>query len=143
VRVALVTLLCSPVLVGCHSVPQIAPDIGAHRFGETFSTPAGGKMEMVEEKIIVSFKELLEDSRCPKQVTCVWQGAATVRLVAMVQGNQPNQHDFQLATAPESARSAAYEGYRIELIDVEPHPQSATQPPPDDYQVSLRVTRAP
>ena len=66
VRAVIIPSICLPLLAACDSQPQIAPDIGAHRFGESFSTPEGGKMEMIEERVLVSFLELVEDSRCPK-----------------------------------------------------------------------------
>jgi len=116
--------------------------MGAHRFGEVFTT-AAEKPEIVDEKVFVSYQEVPEDSRCPKSVTCVWQGAATVKMIAMVEGDQPNTHAFQLATAPEVARSAIYKGYRIELIDVSPYPDGQAKLSPDAYRVTLRVTRAP
>jgi len=115
--------------------------MGAHRFGESFTT-AAEKPEIVEEKIFVSYQEVSEDSRCPKNVACIWQGAAIVKMIAMVEGDQPNPFAFQLASAPEAARSALYKGYRIELIDVAPYPDGQQKPAPDEYRVTLRVTRA-
>jgi hypothetical protein len=139
---AIIALLCSVLVAGCDSAPAIAPGIGAHRFGETFTT-AAGKLEIIPNQIGISYEEVSDDSRCPKNVTCVWQGAATVNMVAMVEGDQPEQHRFQLATAPESARSVVYKGFRVELIDVTPHPDGSAKPAPEHYRVSLRVTRAP
>jgi hypothetical protein len=141
VRAAIFTLICSVGISACDPAPPIAPDIGVHRFGDTFTTPAG-IMQMVDEKVAVSFEEVSADSRCPKRVTCVWSGAATVKMLAMVEGEQPHPHRFQLTTTPESSRTEIYEGFRIELLDVEPYPDGTTKPAPDAYRITLRVTRS-
>ena len=117
--------------------------IGNHRFGETFTVPVE-KHEIVAEKMMLAVREVVEDSRCPKQVTCIWQGAAKVRIAVFVgkDAKTPPQ-DIELSTAPATASSTIMGGFRIELLDVSPYPESATTIEQDHYRCTLRVSRAP
>jgi hypothetical protein len=142
VRAVIAICLASSVLTGCDPAPPTAPDVPVHRLGDTFTTTRQ-KGEMFEGGFGVAFLDVMEDSRCPQNVTCVWQGAATVRLSMIAKSGQKEPQWMDLATAPEPKRSVLYEGYRVELIDVMPYPEGATKPAPVDYQVSLRVTRVP
>lgn len=148
VRAVVLPLICIASLAACDTPrgfehnPQVGHDIGEHRFGEAFTTPEGGKMEMVEEKIIVSFLALIEDSRCPRKVTCVWQGVAKIKAGAIIHPDPARGfEEFTLATWPDSARSVTFEGFRIELVDLSPYPETATTAEPVNHVATLRVTR--
>jgi hypothetical protein len=138
---AVFVLSAAIILTGCDPAPPIAPDGGAHRFGEAFVTRARAPQKVGRE-MLVSFEGVSADSRCPRTVTCVWQGAAEVKLKALTLGESRVPHSIALATAPESEQSAEYHGYRIELLDVAPYPTGTTPPAPGEYTVTLRVTRA-
>lgn len=74
-------------------------------------------------KINLEFKNIVEDSRCPIDVTCVWEGIAIV-YVNVNSGKQTE--DFQVATRdfqPKSAnKSFSFSGYRFTLTDLKPYP---------------------
>jgi hypothetical protein len=138
---------CLLVLAGCAAPPakvpdvgERAPDMGQHRFGEAFST--NGMMEMIEGEVLVGFMGVVDDSRCPKKVTCIWQGSARVKIgVVFDHQAERTQQEILLTTFPEAARTSAIRGFRIELVDVAPYPETAGSINPDDYTVTLRVTR--
>ncbi|MFC0345955.1 MULTISPECIES: hypothetical protein [Epilithonimonas] len=74
-------------------------------------------------KINLEFKNIVEDSRCPIDATCVWEGIAIV-YVNVNSGKQTE--DFQVATRdfqPKSAnKSFSFSGYRFTLTDLKPYP---------------------
>ncbi|WP_312749556.1 hypothetical protein [Epilithonimonas hominis] len=74
-------------------------------------------------KINLEFKNIVEDSRCPVDVTCVWEGIAIVDLKA---DSGKETEDFQIATRdfqPKSAtKSFSFSGYRFTLTDLKPYP---------------------
>jgi len=87
----------------------------------------------------IRFDSVLTDSRCPKGVYCVWQGIATVKLLI---GNKTEQQTFNLSTTKfkKNSTDTVLLGYKIELIDLQPHPDNKTttiQPP----AASLKITR--
>ena len=74
-------------------------------------------------KINLEFKNIVEDSRCPIDVTCVWEGIAIVNLKA---NNGSETKNIQLATKDfepkNTKKSTDFDGYKISLIDVKPYP---------------------
>lgn len=99
-------------------------------FGETIRV-AGLSLE---------FTMLAEESRCPKSVTCVWEGNARV-LITATRGSVTDV--LELNSNPRFPVRAVFEGYLIELRKVNPYPDTPTLPPPQDYLVTLFVEAAP
>jgi hypothetical protein len=103
-------------------------------------------LEYGEEKVLdgtalrVNFGDVLEDSRCPKDVTCVWAGNAKV-LVGIAAGSGPT-HALELNTTLEPhARDRL--GVRVTLLSVTPEPLSGQSVPVDAYSVRLRIEPIP
>ena len=78
--------------------------------------------------VSVKFAQVLEDSRCPKDVTCIWGGRARVRLVVTMTDKAPAQHEIIIGeTKPgESANPVLYDsdGIYLKVSAVTPHPTS-------------------
>ena len=88
-------------------------------FGETFQ----------HEDIAIKFYDI-EDSRCPLDVTCIWEGNVTAML------NVSNKtHDIG-GQIPIGFTIDYIKPYEITLTDVQPHPISTEKP---DYVVSLQI----
>lgn len=84
------------------------------------------------------FDSLIQDSRCPMNTNCVWQGAATVQL-SMIKGSQT--HSFHLSTidlAPQYNTDTIVAGYRVRLMNVTPYPGDGITAP---YRVEVSVTQ--
>ena len=82
------------------------------------------------------------DSRCPQDVTCVWEGDAAVE-VETVAGGEARSHTLHTSVrVDERPGSVERAGYRITLEGVTPGPYSGRAIPPGDYRVTLRITRA-
>ena len=77
-----------------------------------------------------------EDSRCPTGVTCVWEGNAAAELGATA-GSGPTQQLVLNTTL--DPRSTLWNGLRITLLDVSPHPVEGQAIAPEDYVVRVRV----
>lgn len=79
------------------------------------------------------------DSRCPRDVICVWQGVAVVQVALILNGR--TQHEFELATLDMGtyARSVSIDGMCYELVGVEPYPESHQSNKPIPWQVYLLV----
>lgn len=80
-------------------------------------------------KVTIQFKEVVEESRCPVNVTCVWEGIAIINVDA-VSGNQ--KQNFQVATRefPEKnvTNSFNFSGYKFTLIELKPQPGGKDEP---------------
>ncbi len=95
-----------------------------------------GQEIVVDAVFRVLFSEVLEDSRCPVGVSCVWEGNAAVR-IGLTLGTGPT-HPFTLHTS-QQPRSAEHGGYRVTLVKVEPVPVAGSAIDPGAYRVTLRV----
>ena len=75
----------------------------------------------------VTFKKMIEDSRCPKDIQCIWAGNATAEIELMSIYTRPflirlsttNDVDKGWSTIEE------FNGYSISLIEVTPETTSA------------------
>ena len=76
-----------------------------------------------QSKISIEFTQIAEDSRCPIDVTCVWEGIAVADLTIK---NGTESKQIQLATRdfqPKNVtKSIIYEGYEISLQEIKPYP---------------------
>ncbi|OZC03639.1 hypothetical protein [Rubricoccus marinus] len=122
---------------GCSgSTAGSAPEVRASATGEPFVLAQGESVEVAGHAL--RFLDVVEDSRCPEGVTCVWEGRAKVRLSASTpQGLSATQ----VLTLPYAAMtdedSAVWDvgGVVVELLDVLP-----MSGPDDPREVELRVT---
>lgn len=76
----------------------------------------------------VTFQKVKEDSRCPKDVQCVWAGVATVNLQFM--GTYTRPVNVELSTINDVKKGyssyAIFNGYKISLVTLDPYPNSAS-----------------
>ncbi len=75
----------------------------------------------------------INDSRCPSDVVCVWQGKADVKInvKSPVSGSLPlNSYDQLVDTIGN---------YSFELKEISPYPGSTKVIKPEDYTVTLKI----
>jgi hypothetical protein len=75
-----------------------------------------------EKNLVLRMDSVLNDSRCPSNVVCVWEGNAEVRFLFRVDSIQT---DFVLNTNGGSGFNSdtIISGYRIKLLDLSPYPK--------------------
>ncbi|MBE3131833.1 MAG: hypothetical protein IMZ55_00020 [Acidobacteria bacterium] len=86
----------------------------------------------------VRFESILEDSRCPADANCVWQGQAAVRLTVVASARQVS---IELRSDPAAARTASVNGLRFEWVQLDPYPFASRPTQPGDYRLTIRVVR--
>jgi len=84
----------------------------------------------------VGFQAVKSDSRCPIDVTCIWEGNAEVA-IALGIGEGPS-YPFVLNTSA-GTQSADFSGYRVTLLELEPAPRSSMEIAPDAYRATFRI----
>jgi len=88
------------------------------------------------DNLAIEFSEI-DDSRCPSDVTCVWEGVASVTLHIY------NQTQYQTVTLnTNDAKNMHVDSYEINLIDVLPYPISNTDISPE-YVAVISVSKNP
>ena len=93
---------------------------------ETIYLKEGQNIFLKEYKMNVTFKRIVEDSRCPKDVQCVWAGNATAEVELMGVATRPRV--IQLSTTNDENKGnftkQNFNGYTISLIEISPETTS-------------------
>jgi hypothetical protein len=84
----------------------------------------------------VAFVRVSEDSRCPIDVICVWQGNAAVEVRLRVGDGAPSSLELNTALEPMASER---DGVRVTLLEVQPAPRAATPTEAKDYSIRLRL----
>lgn len=99
-----------------------------------------------EYQMNVTFKGISEDSRCPKDVNCIWAGVAVAEIEVMGTATRPMT--LSLATLDNKGRnyhqSADFNGYTITLIEVNPYPGSmeGSKDLKGKYKIGLTIKKS-
>jgi hypothetical protein len=130
-------LLLSAFSVSAHAQGTTVPA----ELDKPFKLKIGQQAAIDSEKIAISLLNVTEDSRCPSDVVCVWQGQASVKVSAKVNGTDAGQ--FVLTIGGNEKPSAAFGGgrYLARLSSLEPYPVSTSQTKPEDYVATLMVSK--
>ena len=90
--------------------------------------------------VVVRFAEVKSDSRCPADVTCVWQGNAELMFVLGPAVGEGPARVVMLNTGVDPRVGGAL-GLQLTLVNLAPGPVSTT--PTSGYQAEVRIERAP
>ncbi|MBV6878611.1 hypothetical protein NG800_001860 [Epilithonimonas ginsengisoli] len=87
------------------------------------------QVKIPNSKVSLQFKEVVEESRCPVDVTCVWEGIAIVNVEA-TSGSE--KMDFKVATRdflPKNVtKTFSFSGYKFTLTELKPQPGAKEEP---------------
>ena len=101
-----------------------------------FHLGVGNTAELIPNDIKITILNV-EDSRCPADVLCVWQGEAKVSI--NVKRDSQYLGNFTLInTAGHETQS--FDGHSIKLVEVQPYPYSSKEILPSDYVVTFTVS---
>ncbi len=107
------------------------------RLNSEFTLSASQKAILKSDKLNVEFVKVLEDSRCPIGVDCVWAGNA--KLQVKISKGKTSQI-FELNTGLDP-KTIAFKGYKIQLVSLNPAPQADTDMTKRKYTASFIVNK--
>ena len=90
------------------------------------------------ENIWIRFSGVTEDSRCPADVVCIWQGRVSVD-VNVIQDDQDKGNFILTIGENENLALQTFDGYYIRLLKVGPYPFASHNIQPSEYIVTLLV----
>jgi hypothetical protein len=104
--------------------------------GAQVTLAPGATVSLKAAEMKVRFVAVTEDSRCPRDVACVWAGEIKVRIEI--------QQATQLASQVEilEGGSTMAGAYRVTLVRVEPQPMTGAKIAPQDYRATLQIDKA-
>lgn len=130
--------------------PTSAPEIGLEEVEEMNTIPAqldkpfalkvGETAVLENETVQIVVTAVTDDSRCPKDVACVWEGEALVHVTIQETDKQPS--DLQLNTNPPE-NSQTYLQYQVLLEQLLPVPISGEQISQDQYEATIIISQMP
>ncbi|MFX0210730.1 MAG: hypothetical protein ACFFDT_32425 [Candidatus Hodarchaeota archaeon] len=95
----------------------------------------GESVIIKDHGIKLKFVDVLEDSRCPSDVECVWEG--TVSLLINIQYNSEDLGNFILNSS--NLHKASFMGYYVKFKELEPYPISTETIPKSSYRATFSV----
>jgi len=105
-------------------------------FGETKT--------LVPDKLEVTFESLLQDSRCPHDVECFWEGMGQIRLRVVELPGDTHFVDLTIygeTTMSDYVRHTPVDtlGYRFTLMQLDPYPVIDEPVPDAEYTATLTI----
>ena len=129
--------------VGSDDAPA-APPAEPPTLNAPFTLARGESAEI--DGFRTSFVAVLEDSRCPANVTCVWEGRASVNLT-LAEGGRTGGVNLELpgmTGVEDTGRHRTVEalGHRITLMALDPYPGTDEADSGAAPRVTLMLSRA-
>lgn len=87
-------------------------------------------------RITIEFLELIDDSRCPADVNCIWAGVARIKVRLSKNGKTA---DVELNT--NDKRTTVFQGYSVTLDDLQPRQSTTSKYSPSAYSATLSVSK--
>jgi hypothetical protein len=130
-------------LVGCRSNHVAGAGPLEFDLNEVFPLGGGQEATINGEGLRVRFNEVLEDSRCPKRVECVWTGQARIAVRVNDHGD-PSTVEFNTNPAPGQNMQLVRVGeHTVALWSLDPYPDDIDQSIAlEDYRATLLVQKA-
>jgi hypothetical protein len=129
----IVIITCS-ALLSCNKPVE-------YSLGEEFTLSVGQSATIKDDGFYLEFKEVKEDSRCPSDVTCIWEGRITCAVTVTI-AHYTSGLELVQAGLTEEYTTKEHEGYRISY-KVTPYPRSGQQITRDMYRLHLVISRLP
>lgn len=127
----LAAILTCLALAACGAAP--ARESQSVELGAQFTLAPAATASVENAGLEVTFVAVTDDSRCPRDVTCIWAGEVKVQLeihASMKDASQPEILE---------GGSTVAGGYRVTLVRVAPQPISTARIAPQDYRATLKV----
>lgn len=101
-----------------------------------FALGLGQTAIIEEEKLVITFKAVLEDSRCPINVLCVWAGNGKVEFEVI---DIDGQKKSIFLNTGEEPYATTLKGHMLKLNSLNPPRIDGVPFLPKDYFVNIRV----
>ena len=142
-RIWVLAVLAVLPIAGCRPAHAEPTEAG---LGRPFVLQGGQQVTIPGEDLRLRFAQVLEDSRCPELVECIWTGQARIVVIADTgvvgtAGGEPTPVEFNTNPAPGlTMASARVNEFTIMLESLDPYPQTpGDQFALEDYRATLSV----
>ncbi len=106
--------------------------------GQEFTLSAGQSASIAGENLKIQFIEVMNDSRCPINVTCIWEGRANC-LVQFTQGSTA----YRIVLTEPGLTDRAddmFQDYKV-TFHLKPYPGEVENISKEDYRLQLTIDK--
>jgi len=132
----------APALPTTSQAKEPAPK--SARLGQNVDIRLGETVTVVGEPLTVKFEQVVEDSRCPANATCIWAGRTVIQVA--LRNDKSDRSTLNLPAGPDAAGEEAtgegvFRKYRIRLVRLLPAPVDGSRISPDRYVATVNVRK--
>ena len=113
-------------------------DVSKVVLDKAFSVATGHAATIEGERLVIHFKAVLEDSRCPVNAVCVWAGNGKVEFEIL---DIDGQNKTVTLNTEEEPRATTLNRNKLKLISLNPPRVDGVSISPGDYSVTLRIEK--
>jgi len=127
------------LLSGCNKNSELTGD-SSFSLNDTLKLAINKSAINNENQLTIRIDSVLNDSRCPMDVECIWEGNAAVRFLFI---NDKEKTKFILNTYGGSnfRSDTIIDGYSIQLVKLQPYPVSTKVISNDEYVAELLIKK--
>ena len=93
---------------------------------------------VTKDKLTIKFVSVIEDSRCPVGVDCIWAGNAKVQIKATDRTGVSKTFELNTQLEPQAV---TFDSYEIKLAGLLPHPRANVRINPNRYTATLTLIK--
>ena len=130
----MILFIATVSLTGFMMIPSADAASGDSKLNSPIKLSLGHTTEIKSEKLAITLEDI-SDSRCPKDVTCIWEGEVTVTL--NITKGEDKSSVLEIKTSKNS--SVEFDTYSLTLTSTEPYPQENIEIKKEEYLITLLV----
>jgi hypothetical protein len=111
-------------------------DSGSVSLNQEFSLIIGQKISIEDLNLEITFRRVIEDSRCPQGAECIWEGNGKVELE--ISGDEIADKIIELNTNL-FPKEMDFERYKIQFLGLDPYPVFNKKIQPENYRIRVIV----
>jgi len=131
---AVISLLLVTVLLASCTLAEVTVPLG-----QEFSLSVGHRAVISGEDLRIEFVDVVTDSRCPKDVVCIWAGEVKC-LVELVSSGSAERVELTEPGLTGDTNRQAFKEYQL-TFTVTPYPVSTKPIERGDYRLVLTVRK--
>jgi hypothetical protein len=105
---------------------------------EKFTLRPGQQKRAAGGELRIKFVSVVEDSRCPVGVDCIWAGNAQIKVIATDERGEKKEMTMNTTMGPQGDQFA---GYAINLVSLTPVPTAKGKAASSRYRATFTVAR--
>ena len=112
-------------------------------YDEPYEISVNTTSKTIDNRYVIKFDSVLNESRCPKGVECVWQGYAKVRFI-LTDSTRPKQsRSVELYTLKRGDMNdeAIFNHLKIKLLLLSPYPSVKSEIQHSKYRAKIIISK--